>query len=147
MLQQEFETRVKMIVDRDEYVNVIEPMYMAADVDKDEFCRLWAKMNHKRIEAAIKAQKEAKKEARLKERLFNVYCAIPRRCEKLNKPQHMVKAYDVLNSREKGLLSSVGIEWTSKWIENPFHIMGGYLREQMADDIRYELSQKFNFAY
>lgn len=147
MLQQEFETRVKMNVSRDEYVNIIEPMYMSADVDKDEFCRLWVKMNHKRVAAAIEAQKEAEKEQRLKERLFNVFNAIRRRCEKMHQPMHMVKAEDVLNSREKGLLSSVGIEWTAKWIENPYTIIGGYIREQMADDIRYELSQKYNFAY
>ena len=147
MTIKEFLDRTKVNVTCEEYYNVIEPMYMAADVDKDEFCRLWVKMNHKRVAAAIEAQKEAEKEQRLKERLFNVFNAIRRRCEKLHQPMHMVKAEDVLNSREKGLLSSVGIEWTAKWIENPYTIIGGYLREQMADDIRYELSQKFNFAY
>jgi len=136
-----------MSVSIDEYKNIIEPMYMAADVDKDEFCRLWVKMNHKRVETAIKERKEAEKEMRLKDRLFNIYTAIARRCEKLHQPMHMVKAEDVLNSREKGLLSSVGIEWTTKWIENPYTILGGYLREQQADDIRYELSQKYGFAY
>ena len=147
MTIKEFLDRAKVNVTCEEYYNVIEPMYMAADVDKDEFCRLWVKMNHKRVAAAIEAQKEAEKEKRLKERLFNVFNAIRRRCEKLPQPMHMVKAEDVLNSREKGLLSSVGIEWTAKWIENPYTIIGGYLREQMADDIRYELSQKYNFAY
>lgn len=147
MTIKEFLDRAKVNVTCEEYYNVIEPMYMAADVDKDEFCRLWVKMNHKRVAAAIEAQKEAEKEKRLKERLFNVFNAIRRRCEKLHQPMHMVKAEDVLNSREKGLLSSVGIEWTAKWIENPYTIIGGYLREQMADDIRYELSQKYNFAY
>lgn len=147
MTIKEFLDRAKVNVTCEEYYNVIEPMYMAADVDKDEFCRLWVKMNHKRVATAIEAQKEAEKEQRLKERLFNVFNAIRRRCEKMHQPMHMVKAEDVLNSREKGLLSSVGIEWTAKWIENPYTIIGGYIREQMADDIRYELSQKYNFAY
>ena len=147
MTIQEFLNRAKVNVTCEEYYNVIEPMYMAADVDKDEFCRLWVKMNHKRVAAAIKAQKEAEKEQRLKDRLFNVYCAIPRRCSKLHREQHMTPAEEILNSRERGLLASVGIETGIKWIDNIYCISGGYFREQTANDIRYELSQKYNFNY
>ena len=57
MLQQEFENRVGMQVSAKEYA-AIEQVYMNSDVDKDEFCKLWAKMNRQRI-ARFKADKKA----------------------------------------------------------------------------------------
>ena len=135
-----------MSVTRDEYVNIIEPMYMAADVDKDEFCRLWVKMNHKRVADAIKARKEAEEEQQLKDRLFRLYNAINRRCNKLNQSLYLTPAEEVLNSREKELLQSIGIETDTKWVEWIKSPIGGYYSKQTALDIRYELHQKYNFA-
>lgn len=57
MLQHEFESRVGIEVSAKEYA-AIEQVYMASDVEKDEFCKLWAKMNRQRI-ARIKAEKKA----------------------------------------------------------------------------------------
>lgn len=57
MLQHEFESRVKVQVSAEEYA-AIEQVYMNSDVDKDEFCKLWAKMNRVRI-ARIQAEKKA----------------------------------------------------------------------------------------
>lgn len=56
MLQHEFESRVKIQVSAQEYA-AIEQVYMASDVEKDEFCKLWAKMNRQRIAKAIAQQK------------------------------------------------------------------------------------------
>lgn len=57
MLQQEFQDRVKMQVSAQEYA-AIEVVYMNSDLEKDEFCKMWAKMNAKRIAAYRKAEKE-----------------------------------------------------------------------------------------
>lgn len=57
MLQHEFESRVGIEVSTKEYA-AIEQVYMSSDVEKDEFCKLWAKMNRQRI-ARIKAERKA----------------------------------------------------------------------------------------
>lgn len=54
MLQHEFESRVGITVSANEYA-AIEQVYMNSDVEKDEFCKLWARMNRQRI-AHIKAE-------------------------------------------------------------------------------------------
>lgn len=54
----EFIERVGMEVSSSEF-EIINNMYMLADVDKDTFCKLWAKMNFARIKTA-KEEKEAK---------------------------------------------------------------------------------------
>lgn len=57
MTQKEFQDRVKMQVSAQEYA-AIEVVYMNSDLEKDEFCKMWAKMNAKRIAAYRKAEKE-----------------------------------------------------------------------------------------
>ena len=57
MMQQEFQDRVKIKVSEQEYA-AIEVVYMNSDLEKDEFCKMWAKMNAKRIAAYRKAEKE-----------------------------------------------------------------------------------------
>ena len=57
MTQKEFQDRVKMQVSAQEYA-AIEVVYMNSDLEKDEFCKIWAKMNAKRIAAYRKAEKE-----------------------------------------------------------------------------------------
>lgn len=53
----EFQNRVKMQVSAEEYA-AIEVVYMNSDLEKDEFCKMWAKMNAKRIAAYRKAEEE-----------------------------------------------------------------------------------------
>ena len=48
-------------------------MYMLADVDKDEFCKLWAKMNFARIKAAKEQKAKEEKEAKAIEYITKVY--------------------------------------------------------------------------
>ena len=57
MIQKEFQDRVKMQVSAQEYA-AIEVVYMNSDLEKDEFCKMWKKMNAKRIAAYRKAEKE-----------------------------------------------------------------------------------------
>ncbi len=60
MTKQEFEHRTLVNVSFDEYEH-IEAIYMASDLDKDEFCRMWCKMNKSRVNKAKEEAKEAKR--------------------------------------------------------------------------------------
>lgn len=64
MLQQEFQDRVKIKVSAQEYA-AIEVVYMNSYLEKDEFCKMWTKMNAKRIAAYRKAEKEKKEKHEL----------------------------------------------------------------------------------
>lgn len=48
MLQKEFEDRTGVKVSPDEY-SAIDAVYMASDIDKDSFCKIWCKMNKSRV--------------------------------------------------------------------------------------------------
>ena len=102
MTRQEFETRVGMQVDATEYAS-IENVYMMSDVEKDEFCTLWKKMNYKRVAKANEGQVSKLKEQMKKEQLFNI----------LNKPYSNNAigelADNYFNRSEKSLLVSIGI--------------------------------------
>ena len=63
MTQQEFTQRVNVEVSNKEF-EAINEVYMNSDLDKDEFCKMWVKMNKTRVQNAtvermIKANDEA----------------------------------------------------------------------------------------
>ena len=67
MTQQEFTQRVNVEVSNKEF-EAINEVYMNSDLDKDEFCKMWVKMNKTRIQNAkvermIKAKDEAYRDA------------------------------------------------------------------------------------
>lgn len=67
MTQQEFTQRTQVEVSNKEF-NAIHEVYMASDLDKDEFCKMWVKMNKTRVQNAkvermIKAKDEAYRDA------------------------------------------------------------------------------------
>lgn len=72
MLQQEFETRVKMRVTPQEYA-AIETVYANSEVNKDDFCRMWAKMNQSRIKAYRTQEQERERRELIRERVWKVY--------------------------------------------------------------------------
>ena len=51
MTQQEFQTRTFVKVDSKEFDANTE-VYLHSDLGKDEFCKLWCKMNRSRVDAA-----------------------------------------------------------------------------------------------
>ena len=72
MTQQEFTQRVNVEVSNKEF-EAINEVYMNSDLDKDEFCKMWVKMNKTRVQNAkvdrmIKARDEAYRDA-----LYNFY--------------------------------------------------------------------------
>ena len=67
MTQQEFTQRTNVEVSNKEF-EAINEVYMNSDLDKDEFCKMWVKMNKTRVQNAkvermIKAKDEAYRDA------------------------------------------------------------------------------------
>ena len=67
MTQQEFTQRVNVEVSNKEF-EAINEVYMNSDLYKDEFCKMWVKMNKTRVQNAkvermIKAKDEAYRDA------------------------------------------------------------------------------------
>jgi len=102
MRQFEFEERVKMHVSQKEY-EAIETVYLYSDLDKDEFCKMWVKMNKSRVERAIAETKKIEKENADRERLWDIR-------EKMNKDFDKPAA-DVLGSRDKKFLEGKGFKF------------------------------------
>lgn len=72
MTQKEFKDRTGVTVGAEEFA-AIEIVYMNSEVYKDEFCKLWCKMNPSRVKTAKKATKTAKKEKSAMDMIFAVY--------------------------------------------------------------------------
>ena len=70
MLQQEFEARVKIHVSYKEY-EVISEVYNNSDLNKDEFCREWVRMNQKRVNQAIAEEKERQRLSAIKDKAWD----------------------------------------------------------------------------
>ena len=108
MTQQEFTQRVGVQVSAEEY-SAIEQVYMASDVEKDEFCRLWVKMNVQRVKAAKEQTRQREHERKQQEQLW---CIIM---------QFGGMSYDVMSSQadtmltkqQRTLLGTVGIQTES----------------------------------
>ena len=62
MTQYEFESRVGISVSAQEYES-IEVVYMASDLQKDDFCKLWVRRNRARIQKVKKEEEERQKQA------------------------------------------------------------------------------------
>ena len=63
MTQQEFTNRTNVEVSYNEF-NAIHEVYMSSDLDKDEFCKMWVKMNKTRV-AKAQAEQKAQEKAEL----------------------------------------------------------------------------------
>ena len=72
MTQQEFFNRTNVKVSEDEFW-AINAMYNYCEVDKDEFCKMWCKMNPDRVKATKKQIKVEKQEEAYKNILSKYY--------------------------------------------------------------------------
>lgn len=121
MRQSEFETRVHMNVTAEEYSH-IEEVYMNSDLDKDEFCALWVKMNQTRVNKAKAERKAAEEEQAKQEKLWNIV----EKHMNDNWEKGCKMAEDVLSSTQKKVIESAGISlyderidgWTSLTIKD-----------------------------
>lgn len=101
MIQQEFEERVIVKVSAKEY-EAIETVYMQSDLDKDEFCKLWIKMNKSRVNQAKKDKVDEDEKEKTRTMLF----------ELSNMPQEKdfsLLADNYYNKKSKKVMESVGI--------------------------------------
>ena len=60
MLQSEFTERTKVQVSNEEF-DAINEVYMNSDLNKDDFCAMWCKMNKSRVDAAKATIQEQKR--------------------------------------------------------------------------------------
>lgn len=137
MLKTEFEERVKMSVSDDEYYHIIEPMYMASDVEKDEFCSLWRKMNRNRVALYREEKRRREEHERLMYRLWKLE-------QKLFSLSISAAVYmmaeDLISDRDINLLKSVGIK-TREWVEFPGASIEGFYRHRNVDSVWHELRE------
>lgn len=112
MTQEEFQTRVQMTVSYKEF-DAINEVYMNSDLEKDDFCKAWVKMNQSRVnkakaEAKAQAEKEAQREA-----LYNI----------INKDwsySYEYNADECFNKKQKILLDKVGIDIVERRFSFPY---------------------------
>ena len=116
MLQSEFTTRTKVHVSAEEYAH-IEAVYMASDVDKDEFCRLWVLMNKQRVKAYKERVKQQEAQQAQRDKLWKLI-------EKYGWKDYSWKethfAETTLTATEQKLVEGVGIEVRETRIEPIF---------------------------
>lgn len=125
MTQQEFTQRVNVEVSNSEF-EAINEVYMNSDLDKDEFCKMWVKMNKTRVQNAkvermIKAKDEAYRDA-----LHKFYHKFDNNNETFSTPICYVK----ISVYEVQAMSHAGIKVAN---ENG--------RCKYLSDIRYEIGQ------
>ena len=93
MTQQEFTSRTMVEVSSKEF-DAINEMYLACDLHKDDFCKMWCKMNASRVKAAKQAMKEAAALQKLNAILYKIV-------EKYDRVKFEFKsAFDVLSEKE-----------------------------------------------
>jgi hypothetical protein len=100
MTQQEFTQRTNVQVSNTEF-DAIHEVYMNSDLDKDEFCKMWCKMNRSRVE-------RAKEDSRMSQKISDLY-AIKAKILLYDYSWNEL-ADNFLTKKEKDLLSEFGIE-------------------------------------
>lgn len=131
MTKIEFETRTKVNVTADEF-ETIHNFYMTVDADKDTFCKMWVKMNPRRVAAALEAAKEAaRKEQEFAFAVFIYYNV-------LSQKPLFDEAADYLTEAQFDRLEAMGI--------NPGLRENEYGAQWFASvlDVRADLQRKFN---
>lgn len=113
MRQSEFETRVHMNVTAEEYSH-IEEVYMNSDLDKDDFCAIWVKMNQTRVNNAKAERKAAEEEQAKREKLWNIV----EKHMNDNWEKGCKMAEDVLSSTQKKVIESAGISLYDERIDD-----------------------------
>lgn len=105
MLQSEFEARVQMKVSETEYWHINE-VYNQSDLDKDEFCKLWVKMNQTRVNKAKEIAKAVEKDLAVRDKLWDIVY----RFGGLSYQESCKLASDVLNKTQQKLIESIGVK-------------------------------------
>lgn len=72
MTRQEFTSRTKVEVSNNEFETIHE-FYMTCECDKDQFCKMWVKMNPARVKNAIIEKKQDAREESYRNTLQKFY--------------------------------------------------------------------------
>ena len=133
MTQQEFTTRTKVEVTTEEF-EAINVVYMNCDLNKDDFCAMWRKMNKSRVEQA----KAEIKEKSIQDRKRNYKLLLIRKMQKAEKNNAgmPVCAGLILSDTAKDFLDAEGIQWR-------FNQWGGWIS---AGTIACELKKSMGIA-
>ena len=108
MTQQEFFNRTGVEVSNDEFFSIHE-VYCNSDLDKDEFCKMWCKMNASRVKNAKVERMIEKRDAAYKDALnkwFNKWAGK----QKYYDNYHTPIAYTKLSAYEVQAMSYAGIK-------------------------------------
>lgn len=107
MTQQEFQTRVQMIVSYKEFESINE-VYMNSDLDKDEFCKAWIRMNQSRVKKAKATAKAKEERMKNREKAWSIFNLI----SYVNWDFQNKLAINVLTDTQQNFLKSINIEMT-----------------------------------
>ena len=125
MTQFEFETRTKVNVTAEEF-DIINNFYMSCEADKDEFCKMWCKMNPSRVQNAKIERKWKEREASYKSVLQKWYEKWNRNSQKYNEYYFTKMAYTKLSTNEVKAMSFAEISLDDV-LSNVHYKVGHYL--------------------
>lgn len=108
MTQQEFTQRTKVEVSNDEFWAINE-VYNNSEIDKDEFCKMWCKMNKSRVKNAKVERMIQQKEAAYKNALRNWFDKWAG-TQKYYDNYHTPIAYTKISNYEVQAMSFAGIK-------------------------------------
>lgn len=125
MLHEEFTKRTGVDVTPEEFA-AVHDMYMQNDMSKDEFCKLWCKMNEKRVKAAKESAKEREERAKIEKRAFNILCKYEAKYETFL-ARFELFCLECMNERELNTLQSIGINTDRARLNEAFYDIKKYL--------------------
>ena len=125
MTQQEFFNRTGVEVSNDEFWAINE-VYNNSEVGKDEFCKLWCKMNPARVQKAKIERKWKEREASYKCVLQKWYEKWNRNNQKYNEYYFTKMAYTKLSNNEVKAMSFAEISLDDV-LSNVHYKVGHYL--------------------
>lgn len=137
MTQQEFKNRTQVEVSYTEF-DAIHEVYMNSDLDKDEFCKMWMKMNKTRVERAKAQAKAEAEEAAKREKLYDIINRY------YTNEEYNMNNSEVLTEKEVSFLWSVGIECDEMF--NPYWSTMPMRVEKSMRTIIYEIKQYLRAA-
>lgn len=126
MTQQEFFNRTGVEVGNYEFEAITE-VYMNSDLDKDEFCKMWCKMNASRVKRAKLEKKIADRKAAYNDALFKWFTKW-QNAKNFQENYYTNIAYIKLSTYEVKAMSFAGIRYgNAETLSDVYYKVGKYL--------------------
>lgn len=127
MTQEEFFKRTGVRVAADEF-SAINTVYNACDVNKDQFCEIWCKMNYMRVGRA-KAENASREEL---EKMYRKFWDLELKTEGSNSMvQNKLTKRDISAIEELGL--KVNPEWSMWTLKGNLSVKRGELERKLKE--------------